>query len=276
MSSAEKHAPKPPKLSKTPDRFLNNLLDLKETTEEKKNLLGLKVSTTTNGNMTQGIFFSYCEHFVTSLPPEQGKGGLPCILFLDGHVSRWNAAAMRYLILNNVFPFYLASHTTIWSQPNDNGPIRRLHLCIKEITVTQRRWNTAIIPYFNFIFMNGWSLFIDKENEDLLSGSNNATIAYSRIGFYPFDRLADGWEEAIQTLGIDKRLDTKRKENVQWEICVLSAKECRPEINIDEEKYLLTNWEFNDMDNEVSSIDALQSNLVIAKMRGDGVLARWR
>ena len=60
---------------------------------------------------------------------------------------------------------------------------------------------------------------------DLICGSNNATSAYSQTGLYPFDPLADGWEEAIQTLGIDKQLNTKKIENVHWEICVLSAEE---------------------------------------------------
>ena len=137
LTPADKHGPIPPKKQKISDKFLSNLLHLEEIEEEKRNPLGISVNTSSTGSMAQEIFFNYCEHFVKSLPKDQGKGGLPCILFLDGHVSRWNVAAMRYLMLNNVFPFYLASHTTIWSQPNDNGTIKRLHLCIEAATVKQ-------------------------------------------------------------------------------------------------------------------------------------------
>ena len=113
-----------------------------------RNPLAIDVNTTSNGSM-----------IVRSLPPDQGKDGLPCILILDGHVSRWNLAALQFLILNNVYPFFLASHTTIWSQPNDNGPIKRLHLCIEEITLKCCRWSKAIIPYFNSIFVEGSCLY---------------------------------------------------------------------------------------------------------------------
>ena len=106
MSQAEKNGPVPPTLPKTPDRFLTNLLYLEESTEEKKNPLGLKVRTTTNGSMAQSIFYDFCEHFVSSLPISQGKDKDMVILFLDGHVSRWNLAALHYLMINNIYPFF--------------------------------------------------------------------------------------------------------------------------------------------------------------------------
>ena len=53
--------------------------------------------------MTQSVFYNYGEYFVRSLPPDQGKDGLPCILIFDGHVSKWNLAALQFLILNNFF-----------------------------------------------------------------------------------------------------------------------------------------------------------------------------
>jgi len=42
---------------------------------------------------------------------------IPVILFLDGHGSHWNRNALKFLMDNKVFPFFLASHTSIWSQP---------------------------------------------------------------------------------------------------------------------------------------------------------------
>ena len=124
MTPAQKHGPIPLQKCKVGGQFLINLFNEKEKEEELKNPLALNVNTTSSESMTQSVFFDYCLHFVQSLPDHQGKGKFPCILILDGHVSSWNVAALRFLIMNNVYPFSLASHTTIWSQPNDNGPIK--------------------------------------------------------------------------------------------------------------------------------------------------------
>ena len=240
LSQAEKNGPVPPRLPKTPDKFLTNLLYLEESTEEKKNPLGLKVRTTTNGSMTQSIFYDFCEHFVSSLPISQGKDKEMVILFLDGHVSRWNLAALRYLMINNVYPFFLASHTSIWSQPNDNGPIKRLHSCIEDAALNHRRWNKAIVPYFNLIFVQGWRKFIRKEADDLNVGTNNATSAFSITGLYPFNPLADTWEQAIETLGFGSDLNINKEIDKQWEVKVIRKDEGRPTLNYVEQKVLRT------------------------------------
>jgi len=83
----------------------------------------IAVETTGSGSMTQEVFMVYANHFVSNLQPDHG----PVILFLDGHGSRWNKHALLYLMRNNVFPFILASHTSIWSQPNDAGVNKRFH-----------------------------------------------------------------------------------------------------------------------------------------------------
>lgn len=56
------------------------------------------------------------------LPAGQGgPDGEPVFLFFDGHASRWNLGALLYLAENRVFTICFPSHTSIWSQPNDNG-----------------------------------------------------------------------------------------------------------------------------------------------------------
>jgi hypothetical protein len=75
------------------------------------NLPEIDVFTTTSGSMTQEIFYNYAKHFVANLPPDHE----PEILFLDGHASRWSKAALLYLIENKVWPFFIASHTSIWA-----------------------------------------------------------------------------------------------------------------------------------------------------------------
>ena len=276
QTSFERHGPIPQKQPKVPDRFLEKLFNEMETEEKKRNPLAIRVSTTTNGSMTQGIFYDYCNHFVSSLPPDQGKHGLPSILFLDGHASRWNVAALRYLILNNVYPFFLPSHTSIWSQPNDNGTIKRLHACIEEATIKRRRWSRAIIPYFNEIFVEGWCLYLQREVSDLTCGSNNTTSAYAKTGLFPFNPLADTWEDAITTLGLDKSLDPSREVLTQWEVRVITKQEGRPKLNEFDQKNLHIGWNVADKDGEIISPEVSQNNLLIAKMRGDGILANWR
>jgi len=226
LTPSDKHGPIPPKKAKVPVKFYDGLFNENEVEENKRNPLAIKVNTTSTGSMTQAVFFDYCEHFVQSLPSEQGKDALPCILFLDGHASRWSVASLRYLMLNNVYPFFLASHTTIWSQPNDNGTIKRLHSCIEEVTEKYRRWTSAVIPYFNNIFSKGWRLFIERESTDLNSGGNNATSA--KTGLYPFNPLCDSWETAIATLGIDKALDLSRDVTTQLEVKTITKEEGRP------------------------------------------------
>ena len=274
LSPYEKHGPRPPEIRKVSDRFKINLID-EENGIIKKNPLGIKVNTSSKGSMTQELFYNYCKHFVESLPLTQGKKN-PVILFLDGHVSRWNLAALRYLVLNNVYPFFLASHTTIWSQPNNNGPIKRLHACIEEATIAHRRWNQAVITYFNSIFFHGWKLFIAKEASDLIAGANNATGAYLRTGLYPFNPLSDSWEEAIDSLGCDNALDTRKQVMEQWEVRIIMLEEGRAILTNDEERKIRTGWCFSDDTDEVQTCEAAKNILLIAKMRGDGILAKWR
>ncbi len=82
-----------------------------------ENLPDIKVETTNSGSMTQEVFMTYAKHFVETLPAGHG----PIMLFLDGHASRWNKYALKYLMDNRMFMFFLASHTSIWAQPNDAG-----------------------------------------------------------------------------------------------------------------------------------------------------------
>ena len=56
-------------------------------------------------------------------------GGEPVFLFLDGHASRWSLAGLAKLRANNVFVICVPSHTTVWSQPNDNGINAAMKAC---------------------------------------------------------------------------------------------------------------------------------------------------
>jgi hypothetical protein len=112
----------------------------------------IKVLTTRNGSMTQETFDDYAIHLVDSLPGEHG----PKILFLDGHGSRWKRQTLLFLMKNKIFPFFFASHTSIWAQPNDGGPNLRLHNYLEETVRNRRRaGGTPDVTYFNSIICDG-------------------------------------------------------------------------------------------------------------------------
>eukprot|EP00978_Attheya_sp_CCMP212_P027247 scaffold91161_cov32-Attheya_sp.AAC.1 len=104
------------------------------------NPMNFDVRVTPNGSMDKQHFLDWSHHFVCNLPESQGKNKEPVFLTLDGHVSRSNLAAMRYLKENNVFVFFLLSHTSIWSQPNDCGVnLLRFHACVEQVAKQMRR-----------------------------------------------------------------------------------------------------------------------------------------
>eukprot|EP00978_Attheya_sp_CCMP212_P032013 scaffold123217_cov49-Attheya_sp.AAC.1 len=143
----------------------------------QRNTMNFDVRVTPNGSMDKQRFLDWCHHFVTNLPSTQGKGQEPVFLLLDGHVSRSNLIAMRYPKANNVFAFFLPSHTSIWSQPNDNGVNKRFHACVEEIAHRMRRGATeAKLEYHNKIIRAAWELYLRRENDDYKRTGSNAAI----------------------------------------------------------------------------------------------------
>jgi len=140
------------------------------------------------------------------------------MLFLDGHPSRWNKYALKFFWDNRVFTFFLASHTSIWAQPNDAGVNKRFHSAIEEeCRRVRRKLKVATIYYFNSNFVRGWRTFLKLEREDLRRvGVNNATRAFERTGLFPYNPFAEAWTEAIQTISQGQ----KPKDGTHYEIFV--------------------------------------------------------
>ena len=116
-----------------------------------------------------------------------------------------------------MFPFILASHTSIWSQPNDGGVNKQFHHAIEESCSEVRRgYDAATIRYFNGNFRKGWHKFLEAERLDLIAtGLNNATNAFQRTGLYPYNPNCESWSGAINTLGLG---NNNTKGQVQYEI----------------------------------------------------------
>ena len=146
----------------------------------KKNPWGFLVRTAENGSMTQRTFYDFCMHFVKHLPKGQGKHGKPVILFLDGHSSCWDVSSLLYLMSNNIFPFLLPSHNSIWTQPNENGVnlrwLKSLETAVS--TLGMRNSGLSTTPqYFNIILRHAWKVFLQSEHNELLTCMENNTTS---------------------------------------------------------------------------------------------------
>jgi hypothetical protein len=122
------------------------------------------VATTYSGSMTQEVFYLFAEHFIKSLPKDHG----PVILLLDDHGSRWSVQALKLLWDNVVYCFFIASHTSIWAQPNDAGTNKRLHWAVEQVARNFRQQGAEPnVAYFNRLLCLAWELFLKTENDDL-------------------------------------------------------------------------------------------------------------
>jgi hypothetical protein len=241
----------PPTESNVSAKFLHGM-DLPE----------VLVRTSKSGSMTQEIFFDYCKHFVASLEEDHE----PVILFLDGHASRWNTQALKYLYSNKVFVFFFASHTSIWAQPNDCGLNKRVHWAIEQACQKFRRsGRTTTTGYFNEIFSHGWRIFLKAERKDLLECfENNSTRAYERTGVFPFDPFAEAWKGAIDGLGVGN----EKCSTVSYEI--VPAEEKMPTLTPEEKKLLRTDLDLDDHNDLGDFYCAeIQASKILGKWWGD-------
>jgi hypothetical protein len=223
----------------------------------------IMVATTHSGSMTQEVFYHYVKHFIAALPANHG----PVILTLDGHGSRWSVHALQTLIANQVYPFFFASHTSIWAQPNDVGVNKRYHNSIEQIAKVERRGaGNADVSYFNHILLQGWNVFLATEREDLLEvGCNNTTNAYVRTGIYPLNPYSSAWMEAIHTLGLLGEQDELKKQ-IGYEVTALPN---IPELSVQEKALLRDGLMLNATLSDLGDV-------AVACIRGEELLKKWR
>jgi hypothetical protein len=222
----------------------------------------IKVLTTRNGSMTQETFDEYAIHLVKSQAENHG----PKILFLDGHGSRWNRQTLSFLMKNKIYPFFFASHTSIWAQPNDGGPNLRLHNCIEEAVRARRRTaSTPDVAYFNSIACDGWRKFVAREREELRAQTTNTTQnSYHKAGVGSLNPFCVGWTTAIETTG--RVLNNKEGSVKQYEPVAI---ETTRKLTIEEKLILREGLGYID---ETSDL----GDLPVAILRAQEVLGRWR
>jgi hypothetical protein len=229
--------------------------------KEKINDPEIVVASTHSGSMTQEMFFLFSEHFIKSLPENSG----PVILLLDGHGSRWSVPALQLLMAHNIYPFIIASHTSIWAQPNDAGVNKRFHWAIEQAARQSRRAaGIANLAYFNEIFLKGWQIFIRSEISELRAlGFNNTTTSYERTGMQPFNPYGSAWTDAIETLGTG--IITPERQKVQYEIYAINN---APTLSREEKVELREGLNID------PNID--QGDAAVALIRGEEILKMWR
>ncbi|MGA1302388.1 MAG: hypothetical protein ACO3X3_07855, partial [Burkholderiaceae bacterium] len=157
------------------------------------NRTGIGVFVTASGSMTKERFPNFCQHFVRNLPMGQGKGGEPVILVFDGHASRWSYDGLKFLLENNVFCLCLPGHTSIWAQPNDNGPNASFKSVLGDAV---SEWRSVRRPLpgmealvkmtradFNLVFVNAWVSWTRRmQQQRERTGTNCIVTAWEGTG----------------------------------------------------------------------------------------------
>mmetsp|Transcript_18940 Transcript_18940/g.36829 ORF Transcript_18940/g.36829 Transcript_18940/m.36829 type:complete len:151 (-) Transcript_18940:197-649(-) len=126
---------------------------------------GMLVHNNAAGYNDRDGFLAICEHFVKhvcAVDPDRKR-----FLFIDGHDSHFNPRALRLLLANNVFPFFLRANNSSVDQPNDNGPNAVVKsnygVCYDKKFASLNRGglarSTTMNPsIFNEIFLEAWNL----------------------------------------------------------------------------------------------------------------------
>lgn len=264
------------------DKLVSGLIDPKSikgcssmaTANKSLNHYGFLVLATENGSMRQSTMFPYAKHFVDHLPSDR-KPDEAVILFLDGHSSRWDVPSLEFFFKNNVFPYFLPSHTSIWSQPNDCGPNKRLHSCISNAV---RKYRPKLVGEgkkyepkdWNLCFRHAWATYLERERNGLLKdGSNSAKFAFAKTGIEPFHPRPSSWQTAIDTIGTSFS-DANENYEKTYEIVPNESDAIKNLSDI--ERSLLT------ADYEAPKTFESEENCILLSARecGKHILHRWR
>ena len=228
------------------------------------------VTTSSSGSQIQESFTDYTKHLVKSLPDDHDAA----ILVMDGHGSRWTAAGLPYLVDNRVFPCFLPSHTSMWSQPNDCNTNRRLHECMEK--AAQKYAGTDRVPTlqeYNAIMLEGWQLFIDEEGTKLNSFQRNITTqSWEDCGLSPFNPFCVNWNEAIASFGqLEKEVE---------KAYAIAPVESRANVGDDQEyepTKILSLQEKATLREEIPAQKLKGMNdFAVAVIRAREILSRWR
>ncbi len=110
-------------------------------------------------------------------------------LFFDGHDSRWTYSGLSFLAANDVTAFCLPSHTTILTQPNDNGTNREIHkACGRYANEWRSKYLdiTMVAADVNIIMAKAW---YDATKMEAVTRES-----FKRTCIYPLNRNASNYD----------------------------------------------------------------------------------
>ena len=187
------------------------------------------VRRTETGSMTRDLFEDWVAFFIRSMD-KTGYGRKhdnPLILLLDGHTSRWTYEGLKALIDAGIYPFFIASHTSAWHQPNDcglnalykskfNAAVRRWRLanpysvfdrvcfnkCCYEAVMSMQFELTADLAKWRAVHEAWQQAGSPPQLKPKGKAGNKITRMYERTGWWPLKRDSEEWRKAINTLGV--------------------------------------------------------------------------
>jgi hypothetical protein len=144
-----------------------------------------------NGSQDKIGFERWCCCFVESVRKAK-PDNIKTFLFLDGHNSRWTYSGLTHLADNNVVVICLPSHTSIITQPNDNGINAKFHEHTGDAVQRWREQHAGMKIQkgdANLLICQAWKETA-KESATITKGFNSRTC-----GICPVDRNAENYRD---------------------------------------------------------------------------------
>ena len=147
-----------------------------------------------NGWMTKNLFLSWSINFVhwlthyrASLPTNIQNA--PCLLYLDGHMTRLNPAAIDYMKKHNIIVIIFPSHVSHILQPFDVGCASPLKSMFKKLIIQFSKKipkdGRSFADYMRLVCV---SAFLEAADRTLTM--TNSKMSFQRAGLFPFNPCA--------------------------------------------------------------------------------------
>ena len=167
------------------------------------------------------------------------------------------------------FPFFLPSHTSVWSQPNNCGCNLRFHKCVEAaIKRLCHSGQKNTVWFCNVVIRHAWDNYVKREQRELVNaGSNTTTSSWETTGFYPFNPYPESWRNVLSTLGtLSKEIKKEKREEelVEYDITVKDGGTTEKELTSEEKKHLM------------QGLPSATSPTEAAYFQRQGMIAGWR
>jgi hypothetical protein len=201
-------------------------------------------------------------------------------LILDGHNSRWTVEAIEYLHENNVWAFFIPSHSSTVSQPNDCGMNFIFHVFVAHAANYYSNAVYSCSPcQLNVIIKRAWEKYIESERDEFIStGENVAIHAWRFCGYAPFNKECEAWrvylsrsEDVREVADEIKKERNESVEKIHYDVC--------PKENIIDILSTMRNDKFQCdalFDGYEEYVDTIGAECRVAFLRCTSVLSQYK